>query len=605
MRKALLIFFCIFLLSAYSSAAGDQITSLKQEMIVNADGEISITVTANVSFSDSPNRFVFPLGTDADDITASGASYTIETIDGVECAVFTEAGAFMGERTFMCAYTLPCAVFNNEEGQMFSVDIIEKGWSYPIASLSLHMQFPTEITAYPLWSSAYYGDVIDNYLNIQISEERTIDVSSTTALKDHEQLSMTLQFPADTFELYHLRGTTVSIFRTVFYILSALSLLYWFFTLRGEPLLPKKQNTVGMEATAGELACQLYGTEPDIAATLAHWGNLGYLTIHRTRRGRILLQKQMDMGNERKFSERRLFDKIFKNGDTVDATTERFRQRAAESAGSLQQGWQQRLFVSNGGSPKLLRWTMLLASFALNLMLFDLWVAEISIRWLLIPILAAGSTFLCDQFRLGIPEILRRRYLRVTLSAASAGLLLLFAAFAGCTGLMLWNLLLHAFFALFTVFGKRRTPEGNDTVRELLGLRHFLRTADMDTLLNALAADGQYFYRTLPFAELLGVGAVFSKHCKHLPMELCPWLSDARREPKNALVFYHIYSDIVSAIRADANSVLFRLLDPSSHPQPEKRARRTKTASRPHATRSRRPSGRPRQTTGRARRPRR
>ena len=86
---------------------------------------------------------------------------------------------------------------------------------------------------------------------------------------------------------------------------------------------------------------------------------------------------------------------------------------------------------------------------------------------------------------------------------------------------------------------------------QLLGLRTYLRRMDRDTMRRLSASDGQSFYRLLPFAEALGVGAAFSKRFADWTPEPCAWLTDELTDPRTAKEFYQLYSEIASAVRAE------------------------------------------------------
>lgn len=559
MRRFILLLLCLLLLTASAAAAGDQITSLTEEVTVDEYGAISVTATAEVSFPGGASSFVFPLGKGTQDITASGAAYDRQQLDGVDCIVFTSSAGFSGKQTFVCTYTLPSAVTETSIGQQFSFAPIARGFEYPIEKLTLRIAFPNDISARPAWSSAYYGDVIDNYLTIRV-QDKHVEVTSAAAFKDHETLSMSLQFPPDAFTLRHLVGTTESVSRIAFYVLFALALAYWLLRLRGHFLLPKMQQTVDMEATAGELTTRLYGEPADIAATLAHWANLGYLTIRRNRNGRLLLQKQMDMGNERKSAERRLFAAVFRYGDICDASTERFRSVTRTAAAPLRGIWLRRIFKRKGGSPRVLRLLGMSAAVPVGLLAFDLLLPASWVRWVFLPLLTALCVWLSLWMQRGLSAMLRRRGTLLLGLAAALALLLLGIA-AGCTGTMLLHLLLQTFCALTTLFGGKRTDEGEELVRRQLGLRRYLRGAADEELRRNAQLDGQYFYRTLPFAELLGVGSAFAKHFGSMRLEPCPWLLDAQEKPATAVEFYRLYAEIMAQLRGEEANKLARLLN--------------------------------------------
>lgn len=554
MRRLLLIVLCALLLCVGVSAAQTEITALSAEVTVEQDGSCSLQVTAQVSFAGSEERFVFPLSADAEKITASGGEYKIRWVDGVRCAVFSNAHGFAGSQSFTCTYSLPRAVTNVTGGQSFDLSLPEKGWEYAIDAYSLHVTFPVEITARPDWSSAYYQDIIDNYLDVQITGTE-LSAASRQAFQDQETLHLALLFPQDSFRLRHLPGSMNSFGQIAFFVLLLAAVLYWLLFLRDRLLIPKKQRTYGMEATAGEVPCQLFGELPDLAATLAHWGNLGYIAVYRNSRGRIILRKRMEMGNERKPAEQKWFAALFRASDTCDLQGSRFHALARPAAANLRRGWEQRLFRQNSGNPRLLQGLALLAAFFAGVHLFDAWIGVTAWRWVLIPLLSLLCAGLCILVQRAIRSLLHPRSWRIRLAGlASAVLLLALASQAGCTGMMFLNLLLQAFCALATLFGGRRTPVGHEQVRQLLGLRGYLKKADPAELSRLSELDGQFFYRLLPFADTLGVGRAFCKRFSALSPEPCPWLSDAHFTPKDARDFYALYQDIFSAVRDSAAS---------------------------------------------------
>lgn len=116
---------------------------------------------------------------------------------------------------------------------------------------------------------------------------------------------------------------------------------------------------------------------------------------------------------------------------------------------------------------------------------------------------------------------------------------------------MLVSLALQVFCAISTRYGGVRQESAEELVRQLLGLRSFLRTANADALQRLSRSDSQYFYRMLPFAEMLGVGAVFARRCGVLQPEPCPWLIDSLSEPHTAPEFYATYCQIAAAVRKE------------------------------------------------------
>lgn len=558
MRRFALILLCLCLLLLPAYAAGDTIQSLTMEVQVAGDGTCTVTATAEVSFTSAPTTFAFPLNAKASSVSASGAAYSTSTRSGVEYAVFSEPAGFTGQRSFTCTYSLPCAATATEDGQQFSLNVIDGGWEYAISSFILNMTFLSPVPVQPTWDSAFHGEVIDNSLTIQVSGN-TLTARSVESIIDHETISMGIAFPADTFHIVHQAGRTLSFSQIAFYVLLALAFVYWFFFLRHRLLLAGHNQALSSDATAGEMPCILFGEAPDVAAMIAQWGDLGYLTIHRGRNRRIVLTRRMDMGNERKAQELRLFHAIFRAGDTCDAGSRRFQAAVRNASMPLRGLWLRRIFRKKPGNPRALRALVLLAGFFLCMTSFDVILPETGTRWVLLPLLSLAATGLCYGVQYGFDGVYRRNAtVRLLIGLACAIALFFIGSAAEIAGMMLMNLVCQVLCVALTMFGGRRSRGGEDHVRQVLGLRRYLRRMDNEAALQLVHRDSQYFYRMLPYAEALGVGSHFAKQFTSWRPEPCAWLSDASFRPESATEFFALYSDLLRVIRDEPENPLRR-----------------------------------------------
>ena len=555
MRRAVCIVFgviaCVLLLTGTVFAADAEISSLTTDVTVNDDGSAQVTVTAETVFSAPVQSVRIPLGAGAKNIVLSGWAYRKTTVDGVTCLVVTNDAGFSGKQTFACTYTLPSSVTESASGQSFRLYAPQTGWEFPIDQMTLRVTFPFAVTSVPTWTSGYFDDIIDNYLNIDVTEN-TVTATSITALKDHETLRMDLQFDMGSFRIGSLPGATATADTLLFFALFLLAPVYWFFFLRYGFLLPHAQQTAGTDFTAGEVPCQLYGKLADPGGMLAHWGNLGYVRIVRSRRGRVLLYKQMEMGNERKPVERKFFNTIFRNSGVCDADSRRFAEASRQMRRSVRRGWLRRLFSPRSGSPLLLRGFGLAAGLLYGVMCFDLLLPAGGVRWIGIVLLALLMGFAHYLLQRAVWTALDRgRRPWLLLGFGALVFLVIVGISAGRKLVLFCDVLLQIFCALTTIFGGKRTRFGQEQAKRLLGLRRFLRRAGQAELQKLMKQDPQYFYRMLPFADALGVAAPFVRHTGKLTPEACEWLVDAERRTRTPEDFYQLYLQTFSVLRAE------------------------------------------------------
>ena len=569
LRRFFLAVFCALALSLSALAADAALPSLEAAVNVREDGVCEVTMTAEVDFSAAQDSLLIPLGTDARDITLAGWSYETVLQDGVTCLKLSNPAGFSGKQQFTCSYTLPCRAAEAADGQQFRLSLPETGWDYAIDSYTLTMTFPAQVTNAPEWTSGYYGDVVDNYLDIR-TQENTVTAKSTAAMRDHETLTVSVQFPADTFNLRDQPGKTAGFDRIAFLVLLAAAVAFWFLRLRSGLILPRAQQTIGMESTAGEIPCQLLGEAPDAAGMIVHWGNLGYLTV-RMSRGRVILYKRMEMGNERKPSERRFFAALFRAGASCEAGGLRYQAAVREMQAPILTGWRRRMFT--GGNPLVLRLLGAAAGLFASLLTFDRLLPATGSRWVWLPVLTALGTAACVLVQRGVGSLFRRRRaLALALGGLGAVTLVIFGVLAGSLPYQLLSLLLQVFCAGTTLFGGRRTSAGEERLRRLLGLRRYLRRADSASLQRLTLQDPQYFYRMLPFAEEMGVGGRFVRCAAGLELEPCLWLEGAA--PRRAGDFFARYAAVCARLRGEDG----RASAVPRRPAPRPAAR---TASRP------------------------
>ena len=91
---------------------------------------------------------------------------------------------------------------------------------------------------------------------------------------------------------------------------------------------------------------------------------------------------------------------------------------------------------------------------------------------------------------------------------------------------------------MLTLHGGQRTPFGDEVIAQSLGYRKFLRRVTQKQLLARLQQDSQYFYRVLPYAEAMGLGARFARAFGGAELEQCDWYQESQPLPRTAAGFY-------------------------------------------------------------------
>ena len=526
---------------------------------VEKDGSCLIELSAVLDFNKSVSGFAIPISRQARDVHLSGADYKVSTNE--KFTLLTLTGDHSGKLDLHISYRLRETVTQQEESQLFRVTLLHPAWDCPIKSYRFTLQLPGEFDAYPTILSGYYGDLIDNYMTVTV-EDGTVfaQLSERQYLADHEAMTVEMELPAGFFDLRFLAGKTVKVDRLLFFMLLALAVVYWFLLLRGKLIVPRRQAMPPVGRCAGEIPYLLTGRKGDLALMVVQWASLGYLTIHRSRRGGVYLTRQIDMGSERQAYEITIFRTLFKRSEHCDVRSAEYLRARDIAASHTQAEWKSRIFAARSGSAAVLRLLAAAAGLCLCLACLDMAVAPRSWRWFVIIPLSLLGGACCWQLQLAGGCLLRRHSLRtLLLCGASLIFLLILGGKGGMGKLMFLSILAQLAVGWAVRCGGRRTKEGTSLAAELLGFRRYLLSSSSKILRNNLKTDPQYFYQVLPFADALQVGRIFAGAFERTRIEPCDWLDWEGRQMKTAPGFYRRYQLLMSKLRGERPPVRVRL----------------------------------------------
>lgn len=552
-RLFLAVFTLLFLvlLATAVSADGTTVTAMRTVCAVEQDGACTVTLTFTAEFGSDAENFAIPISPSAREIYCS-VPYAVRS--GTGCKLLILEGNWTGRTDLTVSYRLAETVTDDGKAQTFKLQLLYPAWTCPISGYEVEVRLPGSFDAMPVFVSGYYGDLIDNYMEITIDKEGTVRavLNAQQTLRDREAMSMELKLPTDFFDLRFLSGKTVRVDKMLFLGLLLLAAGYWLIFLRNLPILPKRQAMPPEGGNAGEVPYLLTQRAPDLALMVVQWASLGYLTVSRSRKGRIWLTRQIDMDTERKQVEGEIFGALFARGDRCDLRSAEFLKAKRLAAEKPRSFWQDRIFDPKGGAPLIFRLLALCAGLVLCLACFDLLIASKSWRWYaIVPLTLAGTAACLAVQQLG-GCLLRRHSLRtIVLALIAAVALVVVGKKSGLTGLMLLNLLIQTAVGLLLRCGGRRTREGAALAAELLGYRRWLLSASSEQLKSNVEADPQFFYRVLPFADALRVSRALAGGLDGVRLEGCDWLVWEGKPLRTAPAFYARYLRLMAGLRGE------------------------------------------------------
>ena len=534
-KRFFLLLFLLLALTTGAAAAGT-ITDLRTDCLVAGNGSCQVTQTVTIEFTGIEQSLTIPLGANVKRASIAGyrAQKTVE--DGYTLFQLKDDAGFAGSRTFTVTYTLSGLVTETDGEQTLNLPLLCPKWDYPIEHFSFTVTMPKDIETVPGFSSGYYGDVIEDYMTAA-RQGAVLLGDLDTALKDHESLTMTLALGPRYFTGTY-SGWSANWVAAAFCILFAvLALGYWFVTLRSPRLSVSSRSLPPDSALPCDLPFLLAGAKPDFNMLLCHWASLGYLSIAVDPQGHVSLLRHMYMGNERRGLECKLFAALFARADRCDGASIHYKNTAKSAAGALARFWGRRLYERGSGNVLVMRALAALCSGVALLSAASFLLPVLPLRWLVLVLCFVLGAAMSACVQLAAIRWYLRRVPVLALGGVCAVAMLVLGNLSGTFPLMLLAAALSALTGVLTRHGGQRSRAGGRLLGQVLGFRQFLRRVTPSHLLMRLQRDPQYFYRTLPYAEAMGLGAMFARKFGDTELDPCEWYNEPNL-PRTAEGFY-------------------------------------------------------------------
>lgn len=512
--------------------------------IVNERGEALVTQTINMNVSGILEDITFAFPGNARDREVVGWRTKSSSEDGLRYLTVHNKAGFSGEHTFTLSYSVKDLVSAGEESQKLELPLLVQQ-KYPVGLIALAVNLPKTFASMPVFSSGYYGDLVEDYMTISTSAT-AVTATVNDILQDSDSLTMSLTVPEDYFSGRFSTGGG-GLLRVCAIVFAALALFFWWRGVKGAAIHGNPRPLPPDGVNPGDLPYLLAGGKADFNMLVSHWATLGYLSFYVNKAGHVVLRRRMLMGNERRKFEQRLFDLLFGEGDICDGASVRYQKVGRKAQEVIPRYWNRRLFDKSGMSPSLVRGLAHIACGFATAAAMDA-VAPAKVHGLFILLGLVTGCVLSMLLRGAFGSFYLSDWVKTGLGAGCGLLMLILGGLGDATVIMAPVVLVSAFLAWRTVHGGRPSAYGQEVLNQTLGFRKFLKTANETHLLQMLQRDPQYFYKMLPYAQAMGLGNSFVNAFHDVRLETCHWYESARGVPANADAFYDRYLDALDML---------------------------------------------------------
>ena len=516
---ALALLVCFMILPVFAENGAN---SVNIYATVSSDGSCQVTATVMLHLEQAVEDLKFPVPLEAESVTLNGSRVRApKTATARQVDLSDIAGNLVGEFSVTITYILRDLVSYNEIDALELQLPLLSGFAYPIQQLEYSVTMPGEVKSKPAFSSGYHQSNIEKDLNSKVSGN-VFSGTSNKSLKDHETLVMTVPVTEEMFPQNRIELPDFNVTNTLMWVSLGLSALYWLIFLRCR--LPRRtKTTVAPEGiNAGQLGAVLHMQGADLTLMVFSWAQLGYLCIRKGKGGSVLLQKRMEMGNERSGFEQRCFNSLFGRRGVVDTSDLRYVElweKTAKMSPNIQH-----LFRPRPGSKKIFRALSALVGLFGGAGVGIAIGAGAALQWLLVVLFAILGFLLSWYIQRWAESLLLSNKRPLWTALALSGVFLLLSILAGVFSIGFWTVVTQLLSGLFAAFGGRRTEAGTQAVNEILGLRRYLRKVSGEDLQRICQSNPEYFFTMAPYALALGVDKHFAKRFGKLQLPECPYI---------------------------------------------------------------------------------
>lgn len=543
----------VILAMAVGVSAATGASGVSSFATVSSDGSCQVSMTAAFHLEEAVDKLYYPVPAEATGISLNGSRVsTTKDGDARNINLSKVVRNVVGDCTVSIQYSLHDVIHTTETGALEMRIPLLSGFAYPIEKLEFSVTMPGAVDVLPSFVSGYHQARIEEYLTYSV-EGAAVTGSSLKAMKDHETLTMSMTVTEQMFPQSIVQSQDYHWGLTAMWICAAVALLYWLIAMWNLPVRPQSNTEPPQGFSAGQLGCIAAGQGVDMTMTVFSWAQLGYVLIQIDRRNRVLLHKQMDMGNERSEFEQRCFKKLFGKRQMVDTSGFQYAQ-FCRLAAKRPEGIRELMRRFNG-PPRVFR---VIAS---GIGMFGGASLAVALAGgaalqgfliLLLGIAGAVSGWFMQAFGKGV-LLGNRRALTVSLGNSAVWLLL--GVITGAAGIGVWMVAGLLTAGLLLAWGGRRTELGRQTLSQVMGLQRYLRTADKKQLQRICETDPDYFFRLAPCALALGVDKAFAKRFGHMKLDRCPYLTTGMDAHMTALQWSAVMRNAEDAMNGRAQSL--------------------------------------------------
>ncbi len=427
-----------------------------------------------------------------------------------------------------------------EDFELFYFNIVGNEWDAKMERVDFQVNFPKPVDFTNEPPQAYRGmRGSTSQKEVDISFSGNTISGSTQNLSPYEGVTVLQILPKGYFvgARNDVGGELPIVFGAAAILLAAL-LCFWFFG-RDNKLIPVVSfyPPQGLDSASVGYVADEAADSKDLTSLLIYWANMGIMSINQPSKKDFVFEKTGELSPDAPAYQRTMWEGLFDSRDRVELndlkntfyTTVNAAKNALTSYFSVEE---RRLYYKQSTFLKGL-FTFLTAGATFGFGYYCGYMVEGSsdaVFSAILPTVAVVAVMgffnrMVSQWNtMSIVKKFFRAFWFVIVMVVVFGLFYIFVADDPITPLYAILIILCIMFTgILAVFMKKRTKQGYNWNCEILGLRNFIKMAELDRIKLLCQENPNYFYSVLPYAYVLGLTDVWAKNFEGIAIEPPTW----------------------------------------------------------------------------------
>ncbi len=552
-----------------TSTSGYEITNFSANIDCSKGRLAKVTETITVYYSANTHGIYRDLtmasGEDYSNLNVEGAPFSLKKGSNYLRLVIGDKDEIVYEgttKTYTITYNVTMPKYKESKDSLL-YNVVPFGFDTVIKSFNVTLTMPTAENNGIWVVSGAVGTDTNNYANVVVDGNKLLITSNGYPLSSFNGVSVRIDFPKGTLKnVVDLDALYIFLAGALVLVVAIIMLVAWG---RDDKVVEVVRFDPPHNMPPCDMGYLIDGKveNTDMTSLIFYWASLGVIEIQSSGK-KVLLRKRGELPEKCKYYEHTVFNALFRGADFVNIkdlgesfanTMTKAKKNVAQEYSGMRYTRLSKIFSYVFAAISMA--FVLIISTLMDVIKYKIVDFNVSVWSILIVAIVGGYYWLGYRVMNKLPKLSSSKK---TLNFVGYGAVGVVVALVGMEIIKLtqYQTYIEGFAMMIcpvltcwiSPYIHKRSEQYNELLGEIMGFRNFIEVAEKDKLEQLVNEDPEYFYKILPYANVLGVSDVLEDKFKGIPMSAPSWINSTGGVD---LIDLYVYTRIAKAITSQVN----------------------------------------------------